>query len=87
MLGVVERGGGARFALEAIQCLRIECQVVGQQFQNYVAAQIDVLGLIDHAHAAAAQLRQHAVMRKYLEAANSEVEKNLIGRWAEAPRR
>ena len=62
-VGMVERRGGARLAAETLQRLRIAAQLFGQKLQRHTAAQLEVLGTIDHAHAAAADDVQHAIVR------------------------
>ena len=60
---MIQRGGGARFAAESLDRLRVLGNVVGQKFQGYTAAQAGVFGLVDHAHSAAAQFFQDAIVR------------------------
>ena len=55
-VGVVQLGGRFRLALEAQLGLGIEKHVFGQHLQGYVAAEGDLLGLVDDAHAAPANL-------------------------------
>ena len=62
-VGVLERGGGARLALQPLEGLRVARQLLGQELQRDASAELQVLGLVDDAHAAAAQLREHAVVR------------------------
>ena len=61
--GVVERRGGARLALEALERGRVLRHLRGQELQRDVAAELRVLGLVDDAHAAAAELRSDPVVR------------------------
>ena len=65
-VGVLERGGGAGLALEPLEGLRIADQILGQELQRDAAAELQVLGLVDDAHAAAAELREDAVVRNGL---------------------
>ena len=58
MFGMVERGGGAGFVLEALQLLLVEHRGERQHLQRDAAAERDLLGLVDDAHAAAADLAQ-----------------------------
>jgi hypothetical protein len=54
-MGVIERGGGSRFALESFQGLVIVTYSFGDEFQRYEPAKLDVFGLVHHPHPAAAQ--------------------------------
>ncbi len=49
-------------ALETLQGRRIFLQLSGQKLQSHVPAEVDVLGLVHHAHAPAAKLVQDAVV-------------------------
>ena len=60
---MIQRGSSARFAPESLDCLRILGNVFGQKFQGDVAAEARVLGLVDHAHAAAAKFFEDGVVR------------------------
>src|ERR1700746_2263728 len=60
---VVQRRGSFGFALEAAQSLRVLGHIVGQEFKSDKAAEVGVLGLVDHTHAAAAQLFDNTVVR------------------------
>ncbi len=62
-VGMVQRGSGLRFALEAGEGLRVFGNVVGQELQGDEAVQLHVLSLVDHTHAAAAELLDDAVVR------------------------
>ena len=62
-VGMIQRGRGLRFALKAGQRLRIAGNVFGQELQGDEAVQPRVLGLVNHAHPAAAQLLDDAVVR------------------------
>ncbi len=63
-VGMVERRGGARLALEARQRLLVAGDIFGQELERHHAAELGVLGLVDHAHAPAAQLAQNAIVGK-----------------------
>ncbi len=65
-VGMVERGGGAGFALEAFEGLRIASEIVGEKFERDEAAEAGVFGFVDDAHAAAAEFFDDAVMRDRL---------------------
>ncbi len=62
-VGVIQCRGGLRFALETAQCLGILRYLVGKELQGNETVELDVLGLVDHSHAAAAEFLQDAVMR------------------------
>jgi hypothetical protein len=62
-VGLVERGGGAGLALEAINGLRIAGEFRREKFEGYEAAKLGVLCLIDHAHPASPEFIDDAVMR------------------------
>ncbi|MGA8104984.1 MAG: hypothetical protein WB869_22710 [Candidatus Acidiferrales bacterium] len=53
-VGMIQCGGGLRLAFEAGESLRIFGNVVRQELQGDKAVQLYVLGLVDHAHTAAA---------------------------------
>ncbi len=61
-VGVIERRGGAGLALEAFECGTVPSQLFGEEFERDRAAQMGILGAINHAHAAGARLFQGAVM-------------------------
>ena len=63
MLGWFSAEAACAFALEAGQSLWVFGYFVGQELQGDKAVQLYVLGLVDHAHAAAAQLLDDAVVR------------------------
>ena len=71
-VGMVQRGGGARFSAKAFERLRILRKIVGQEFQRDEAAEFGVLGLVDDAHAAAAEFFEDVVTGDRL--ADHEVE-------------
>ena len=62
-VGMVQGGGGLGFAPEAVQGLRVLGDIVGQEFERDEATERGVFGLVDHTHAAAAQLLDDAVVR------------------------
>ena len=51
------------FALEARQRLRVLGDIIGQELQGDEAIELGVFGLVDHTHAAAAELLDDAVVR------------------------
>src|SRR6201999_2271931 len=63
---VIESGGGAGFALKAIESLRILSEIVGKKFECDEAAEARVFGFVDYAHSATAELFDDAVMRDCL---------------------
>ena len=63
MLGWFERRGGARLALEALRGQRVGGRRLGQELHRDVAAEPEVLGAVDDAHAAGAQPIDNAVVR------------------------
>jgi hypothetical protein len=63
---VVQGRSGLGFALETGQRLRVFGDFIGQEFQGHEAAQLEVLSLIDHAHAATAELFDRSVVRDSL---------------------
>ena len=62
-VGVIQRGGGLGFALKTGEGLRIVSYIFGQEFERDEAMQPRVLGLVHHAHSAAAQFLDDAVVR------------------------
>ena len=65
-VGMVQRGSRLRLALKAAERRGILGHFIGQKLQCDKPPQPRVFGLVDHAHAAAAQLLQNAVMRNGL---------------------
>jgi hypothetical protein len=63
MLGVVQSRSGTSLPPEAFQCLRIMRDIFRQEFQGDETTQLGVLGLVDHAHPATAELLDDAVVR------------------------
>src|ERR1700745_3292633 len=59
---VIEGRGGPSFSLETFQCLWIGGYVGGQEFEGDGASEFDVFGLIDDAHATAAEFVDDAVV-------------------------
>src|SRR5882762_6528596 len=60
---MIEQGGGARFAAESLDRLRVLGNIVRQEFQRNAAAEARVPGFVDHAHSSASQSFQDAVVR------------------------
>ena len=62
-VGVVETGGGTGFALKALQGLRVADQIGREELQGNASTQSEILGAVNHSHAAAAQLFFDSVVR------------------------
>ncbi len=62
-VGMIQRGGGLRLALETGQGLRILGNFFRQKFERDEAVQLQVLGLVDDAHPATTELLDDAVVR------------------------
>ena len=62
-VGVIQRRGRLCFTPEAFQGLMVLGKAFGQEFQGDKSVESRVLGLVDHTHPTAAQLRDDAVMR------------------------
>ncbi len=60
---VVQRGRGLGFAAKSLEHSMIVGNILGQEFERDEAVETRVLGLVDDAHSAAAQLLQDAIMR------------------------
>jgi hypothetical protein len=65
-VGVLERRSRLGFPLEPLECLRVARQLVREELQGDSAPELEILGLVDDAHAAAAELSEHAVVRDRL---------------------
>jgi hypothetical protein len=61
-IGVVQPGGCLRLALEALQMAGIQERMLAQDFQRHTPTQGDLHGLIDNAHAAAADLAEYLIV-------------------------
>jgi hypothetical protein len=59
---MIQGGGSAGFALEALEGLTVVGDIVRQEFQRDVTAQAFVLGLIHDAHPAATKLFEDAIV-------------------------
>ena len=64
--GMVQSGSSVRLALEAHQRLRVLDNVIRKKFQSNKASELQVLGFIDDAHSASAQLVYDAIVRNGL---------------------
>ena len=56
MCGMIERRRRPRLALEAVDGRLVARDALGQELQRDFAAELEVLGLVDDAHPAAAEL-------------------------------
>jgi hypothetical protein len=62
-VGMVQRGGGTRFAAEAFERMRIIRYFGRQKLERDEAAQFGVLRLVDDAHATATEFLEDAIVR------------------------
>jgi hypothetical protein len=60
---VIQCGGSSRLALKTIQGVRVADELIRQKLDGDISLEADVLCLINHSHAAAAQFFQYPVMR------------------------
>ena len=65
-VGMIQGGCRLGFALETGQGLRVAGNFRGQKFEGNETVQAGVFGLVNHAHAATAQLLENAVVRNRL---------------------
>src|SRR5882672_4290390 len=65
-VGMVQRRGGAGFALKAVQGLTVFGEFIGEKLKGDETAELDVLGPVYDTHASAAQFLDNAVMRDSL---------------------
>ena len=65
-VGMVQCRGRASLTAETFEGLRVFGKVIRKEFQGNETSEFRVLGLINHTHAAAAQLLDNAVMRDQL---------------------
>ncbi len=59
---MVQRGGRACLAAKTLKRLRVFGEFFGKELQRNVAAELQIFGFVNHAHAAAADLTQNTVM-------------------------
>ena len=59
---MLEGGGSAGFALQALESLSVLGELIRQELQGDAAAELEVLGLVDDAHAPASELREDAIV-------------------------
>ena len=62
-VGMIQRGGGLGFTLEAAKGLWVFGNLIRKEFEGHEAVEFHVLGFVDDAHPAAAQLLDDAVVR------------------------
>ena len=62
-VGMIERGGSASFAAKSLDGLGVVRNIIGKEFQRYIAAQARVFGFVNHSHASTAQFFEDAVVR------------------------
>jgi len=61
-VGMVQCGRGPRLALEPLDSLRIGREGSREELQGDVPAELEILGLVHHAHAATADRAEHAIV-------------------------
>jgi hypothetical protein len=54
------------FAAEAFERLRVVRNIIGQEFEGDKTSEFEILGLVNHAHAASAQFFEDVVVRNGL---------------------
>src|SRR5947209_17380339 len=74
-VGMIERRSRSRLSLETCQRLRVPREVVRQKLQRHPPMQPDVLGPVNDAHAAAAELLDNAVVTQF------GIDEQIIGQW------
>jgi len=63
---MVQRRGRPGLASEAFEGLRVVGNIIRQEFQGDETSEFDILGLVDHTHAASAKFFEDAVVRNGL---------------------
>ncbi len=66
MLGCCSDEAARGLPLQALEGLRVACQLLGQELERHAAAELEILGLVDDAHAAAAEPGEDPVVRDRL---------------------
>ena len=61
-IGVVQSRGRPGLALKPLQCLMVLGEPFRQELEGDKAVELDVLGLVDHTHSAAAEFFQDAIV-------------------------
>ena len=62
-VGVIQSGGRASFAPEALESLGVVGKFVRKELQGDEASELGVFSLVNHAHPTAAQLIHYAIVR------------------------
>jgi hypothetical protein len=62
-IGVVQRRGGARLALEAFERVLIARKLFRQELQRHLPAELQIFGLVNDTHPPAPELFENAIMR------------------------
>ena len=62
-VGMIQRGRSLGLALKTRECLRVAGNFLGQEFEGNEAMQSCVLSFVNHAHPAATEFLDNAVMR------------------------
>jgi len=65
-VGMIESGGGTSFTSETFQCLRVSGNVIRQELERNETTELGVLGFVNDAHTADAELFDYAVARDSL---------------------
>jgi len=65
-VGMIQCRRGARLPAKPFEGLRITRESIRQEFEGHEAAEVGVFRFVDHAHAAATELLDNAVMRNGL---------------------
>jgi len=87
--GMIEGGGGTGFAEEAFEGLSVATCLFREEFEGHVAAELGILGFIDHAHAPTANFAEDFVMSDgFVDHGVSEegilmVRRNVVNVWRE----
>src|ERR1700745_563095 len=61
-VGMVQSGSRTSFTSETFQCVRVSRKVFGQELQGDEAAELGVLGLVDHTHPAFGEKTHDSIM-------------------------
>src|SRR5262249_980480 len=82
-VGMVQRGGRPRLSRKSLKIRAVGVDRIGQELQSNLSAKLEVLGLIDHAHASAAEFSYDSVvgdcLTNHVVDANSSGESILAG--------
>ena len=60
---MVQRGGSPSFPAESFERLRILGDIAGEEFQRNEATEVRILSFVDHAHSAATEFLDDAIVR------------------------